>query len=109
MLAQAAGASRTQALSRNRPVRVEELKSGDTAENSLRMNVQGTLDDLASSTGGFLIANTNDFLKGMQRVSTDISTYYPLSYAARARKYDGSFRAITVKFSRPGLAAQTRS
>jgi VWFA-related protein len=41
----------------------------DTAINSGKENAQDTLADLAQSTGGFLIANTNDFRDQLKKVS----------------------------------------
>jgi VWFA-related protein len=101
--------SKNQVFGESHPVTREEAMSGESAEASLRANVQGTLADLANSTGGFLIANTNDFRSGIQHVAEDIRTYYELSYTPTAREYDGRFRRITVKVSRPGVTLQTRS
>ena len=36
---------------------------------------------LAEGTGGFVIANTNDLLGGLQRISKDQNEYYLLAYA----------------------------
>lgn len=109
MLAQSARASRSQLSARpGSPVTREQALSGDTAEASLRGNVQGTLDDLSASTGGFLIANTNDLGNKMQNVAADIGSYYELAYTPQARKYDGKFHALAVKVARPGVRLQTR-
>ncbi|HVF28563.1 MAG TPA: VWA domain-containing protein [Pyrinomonadaceae bacterium] len=86
----------------------EEVMSTDTTESSLRKNEQGALEDLSTSTGGFLTANTNDLRKGMSRISSDLGSYYALSYTPPAQTYDGRFRQITVKLTRPGVAVQTR-
>ena len=81
--------------------------SGESAEANLRANVQGTMADLANSTGGFLISDSNDFRPGIQHVAVDIRGYYELPYIPAAREYDGRFRRMTV--SRAGVTLQTRS
>jgi len=101
--------SKNQVFGESHAVTREEAMSGESAEASLRANVQGTMADLATSTGGFLISDTNDFRTGMQHVAEDIRAYYELSYTPTAREYDGRFRRIAVKVSRPGVTLQTRS
>jgi len=81
----------------------------DTAINSGKANTQDTLADLAQSTGGFLIANTNDFRDQLKKVSEDISTYYQVTYDPKIDKYDGAFHKIEVHTSRAGLRIQARS
>lgn len=70
---------------------------------------QGLMRDLSESTGGFLIANTNDARKAMQKVAADIAGYYEVFYAPQISSYDGRFRKIVVKTSRPGITLQTRN
>jgi VWFA-related protein len=81
----------------------------DTAINSGKENAQDTLADLAQSTGGFLIANTNDFRDQLKKVSEDIETYYQVTYDPRIEKYDGTFHKIEVRSARAGLRIQARS
>ena len=81
----------------------------DTAVNSGKANTQNTLAELAESTGGFLIANTNDFRDPLRRVSEDIETYYELTYNPGIETYDGSFRKVEVKSERSGLRLQSRA
>ena len=64
--------------------------------------------DLAESTGGFAVANTNQIAEPMQRVMEDIRKHYELSYVPTSTKYDGHFRTIEVRLSRPKLSVQTR-
>lgn len=109
VLDQAATASARQMQAGRGSVSREDVMIGESAEESLRMNVQVTLDDLASSTGGFLIANTNDARPGMRLVQEDISSHYELVYEPRKIEYDGKFRAISVKVSRPDVRVRTRS
>src|SRR5579872_2510674 len=81
----------------------------DTAINSGKANTQDTLANLAQSTGGFLIANTNDFRDQLRKVSEDIATYYQVTYDPKIDKYDGAFHTIEVHSARPGLRIQARS
>jgi VWFA-related protein len=109
-LRQAAMTSQQQMLKRGvGAVTREEVMIADTAEVSLRMDVQGALGDLATSTGGLLIGNTNDVRTGIERAVHDLSGYYELVYSPSNREYDGRFRRIALKVSRPGVVVQTRS
>ena len=90
-------------------VTVDEVMIAENAEESLRANVQNTLGELAQSTGGFLTANTNDFKPNMQRIATDIGSYYEAAYVPVNQEFDGKFRKIAVKVTRPGVTVQSRS
>jgi VWFA-related protein len=81
----------------------------DTAINSGKANTQNTLEELAQSTGGFLIANTNDFRNGLRKVSEDIETYYQVTYDPGIEKYDGTFRKVEVRSARTNLRIQSRA
>lgn len=93
----------------SQPVRPSEAKVFDTAIESTRGNTQNTLANLAESTGGTLIANTNDFKGPLRKLEEDIVTYYELTYAPGIKTYDGSFRKIAVKMNSNDLHVQTRS
>lgn len=90
-------------------VSVEDVMIAENAEESLRANIQASLDEFAKSTGGFLIANTNDFKPAMARVATDIGSYYEAAYAPVSQEFDGRFRRIEVRVTRPGVTVQSRS
>jgi len=75
----------------------------------LSANRQEALREIAESTGGFLIANTNNTDKLLARVMEDVDTHYELSYEPARASYDGHFRKIEVRLARPGLQVQTRS
>jgi VWFA-related protein len=109
-LQEAVDASRRQMQSRGtRAVTREEALAGETSESSLRMNLQGSLADLAESTGGRLIANTNDAGAGLERAVADLSGYYEVIYDPRLVAFDGRFRKLEIKVNRPGVQVQTRS
>jgi len=90
-------------------VRPDEAKLFDTTIQSTRGNTQNTLASLAESTGGALIANTNDFRGPLHKLTEDILTYYEITYVPDIKSYDGSFRKIAVKMSSNDLHVQTRS
>lgn len=109
-LEQAAAASQRQAMSRGLgAVSKEQILSLDTAESALRRDVKGALADLAVSTGGSLIANSNDVRRGIERAVGDLQGYYEVVYAPPVQEYDGRFRRIRVEVSRPGVVVQARS
>ena len=80
----------------------------DDVELGAVSNRQQNMQELAESTGGFAVLNTNQVAEPMQRVMEDIRTHYELSYVPRSTTYDGHFRKIEIKLSRPNLTAQTR-
>ncbi len=90
-------------------VSVDEVMIAENAEESLRANLQESLHEFATSTGGFLIANTNDFKPAMARIATDIGSYYEAAYVPVVQEFDGKFRKIEVKVTRPGVTVQSRS
>lgn len=69
---------------------------------------QLAMRELAESTGGFAVTNTNEISLPMQRMMEDIRTHYELAYSPTSTHYDGHFRKIEVKISRPKVVLQTR-
>ena len=67
------------------------------------------MEELADSTGGFAVTNTNEIAQPMRRVMEDIRTHYELAYTPSATNYDGRFRKIEVRVARPHVHVQTRS
>lgn len=92
-----------------RAVRPDEAKVFDTSIQSTRANTQNTLASLAESTGGTLIANTNDFRGPLRRLAEDLLSYYEITYAPEIKSYDGSFRRISIRLNSSDLRVQTRS
>ena len=87
---------------------VQEMQIADTAESSLTLNVQQTLSDLAEGTGGFLVANANDFGKAVDRLAADIRGYYEIQYVPAVVSFDGSYRRIALKIARKDVVLQSR-
>ena len=67
------------------------------------------LRDLAESTGGFLIGDSNDLRQPLRRVNEEISSYYELSYNPDIENYDGSFRKLAVAANRKDLVIHSRT
>lgn len=89
-------------------VRRDEVMLAEDGNNVITMVPQNNLVDLAESTGGDPIANTNDLIPGLRQVSEDLQYHYELSYVPTNSVYDGSFRRIEVKVKRRGLVTRSR-
>jgi VWFA-related protein len=92
------------------PQLMESMHQTDYARFAvLSANTQEALRDLADSTGGFLIANTNNSEKLLARVMEDVDTHYELSYRPAIDQEDGHYRKIEVKLAWSDGRVQTRS
>ena len=106
----AVGASQSQMNNRgDEAVTPEQAKAFDTAIDATRANTQNTMANLAESTGGALVANTNDLKSPLHKFVQDIQTYYEISYSPGIKNYDGSFHKIQVKLASNDLRVQSRS
>jgi VWFA-related protein len=72
-------------------------------ENFARMMTQNAMDLLAQGTGGKTCKNTNNLSGCVEAALMDSSSYYELAYNPQNVKWDGSFHAISVKTTRPGV------
>ncbi|HEV8430166.1 MAG TPA: VWA domain-containing protein [Pyrinomonadaceae bacterium] len=84
------------------------MRALERNEDLLRFDPRSGLGPLSDETGGFLINNTNDLAAGIRRIDDDISGYYFLTYVPQNKEYDGRFRRIGVKVSRPNVEIQSR-
>ncbi len=84
------------------------MKRTDRQVAATRNNPQAWLQSLAASTGGFLVADTNDFRRPMERIVEDIYAYYEASYKPQNRDFNGKYRQLAVRVKREGLVAQSR-
>jgi VWFA-related protein len=87
----------------------DEMMASDNAEIAGRANIDLPLRDLAESTGGFLIGDSNDLRVPVRHVNEEISAYYELSYNPGIQTFDGSFRKLAVTASRKDLVIHSRS
>ena len=84
------------------------MKSLERNEELLRFDPRSGLGQLADQTGGFLIHDTNDLATGVRRINDDMHGYYMVTYIPQNEDYNGKFRQISVKLTKPSLDVQTR-
>ena len=105
----AARASATTVIRTDGGVTKDEIMASDNAEVSARSNVQEPVRNLAESTGGFLIADSNDLRVPLHRINEEISSYYEVSFNPGIQSYDGSFRKLSVSAHRKDLVIHSRN
>lgn len=108
-LATAAAISAQQRQADGGPVAREQLTQDDTMQTSLRSDVVDALGHLSTSTGGFLVTQTNDFGRPLARIAEDIRGYYEASYVPSTPAAPGQFRKIEVRLARQDAHVQSRS
>lgn len=69
---------------------------------------QQNLRDMADRTGGRAFYNRNDLDVGIRSSIDDGSTYYTLAYYPENKTWDGRFRTIAVRTTRPGVTLRYR-
>lgn len=87
----------------------EQMMQFDRAMDAIRANPQVALAELAESTGGFLIANTNDFRQPLRRLTEEANGYYEVLYRPANANLDGRFRTIEVKVNQRDVKVQARN
>jgi VWFA-related protein len=90
-------------------VSTAQILASDRAENAMRNNVQMPLRDLAETTGGFLIGDSNDLRTPLRKVSEEVNSYYEVFYSPGIASYDGSFRKTHVNVARKDMVVHARS
>ena len=84
------------------------MRALERNEDLLRFDPRSGLGSLSDQTGGFLIHDTNDLSGGLRRIDDDMNGYYFLTYVPQNKDYDGRFRRINVKVTRPNVEIQSR-
>jgi len=88
----------------------QNAQQGDATMQGVRASdSQSHLRELAEGTGGFLIANTNDFRKSFQQLDSDLETHYEVVYHPTTLKFDGRLHKIEVKVSHPDYQVESRT
>jgi VWFA-related protein len=77
-------------------------------EQVLSSPAAAVLGRLATDTGGFLLANTNDLAAGVVRMQRDRTTYYLLAYQPTNATLDNTFRRVAVKVKRSHVSVRAR-
>jgi VWFA-related protein len=85
---------------RRPPPPSEDMRNLSTRQNALR--------ELAENTDGLAVVNTNAIEAAMQRIVSDLTSYYLVGYYSTNTKLDGKFREITVRVKRPGVQVRAR-
>ena len=83
-------------------------KALEKNEDVLRQDPHNGLGSLAQDTGGLLFENTNNLRQGFDRVESDLHNYYLVGYTPMNETYDGRFRNIEVKVTRPDVTVAAR-
>lgn len=111
-MAQLNGAANASATAVNRQsgaTTKSEVMAMDNAESSGRSNTQLKLRELAESTGGFLIGDSNDLRGPLRKVNEEISSYYEVTFNPGIQKYDGTFRKLAVSSTRKDVVIHARN
>ena len=88
----------------------QNSRQGDDTISAVRTSdTQSSLRQLSEGTGGFLIANTNDFRKSFQQLADNLDAHFEAVYHPTSTKYDGRLRKIEVKLARNDLEAESRT
>jgi len=69
---------------------------------------QQVMYQLADGTGGFVIANTNDLLGGLERIGKEQNAYYILGYTPPESE-EGTCHVLKVKVDRGGANVRART
>jgi VWFA-related protein len=91
----------------NMQVTPDQVWMFDNAERSIRVNERGNMRDLAESTGGALLP-VQDLRGPFRRAMEEARTHYELTYSPANPEYDGRFRKIEVRVTRPGVKVFAR-
>jgi VWFA-related protein len=110
-LGQVASVSRTQATANSSlGAMKEKSRQNDNMNDAVRTSdTQASLRELSEGTGGFLIANTNEFRKPFQRIIEGFDAHYEAAYHPSSDRYDGHLRKVEVKLARADLQVESRT
>jgi hypothetical protein len=69
---------------------------------------QGTMNQMAETTGGRAFVNTNGLKEAIEKAIDAGSNYYTIAYTPANREWNGGFRKIQVKVDKPGMSLAYR-
>ena len=90
-------------------ISMDQAQATDRAIDAGNSDTQNAIGRLAASTGGTLVANTNDFKGPIRKIVEDAESYYEITYDPQIQKYDGAFRKVSVKTNVADLRIQSRA
>jgi VWFA-related protein len=67
-----------------------------------------SLADLATSTDGRFLLESNDLHGQLRQIADDLASYYLMGYYSTNPKLDGRYRTIKVRSKRPGIEVRAR-
>jgi len=91
------------------PVRDEGAIDSSTEGYNSTSTAKNPIADLSRDTDGLYIDAQESLKKPLQQMLEEMTTYYLANYVPPIKEYDGSFRAIAIKTTRPGIQIHTRS
>lgn len=65
-------------------------------------------ESIASDSGGFTVKNSNDLVKGLQRIADESRVYYLIGYNPTNTARDGKFRKIELKVTGKDMRVRAR-
>lgn len=74
---------------------------------SLRSKRDGLME-LADNTDGLALIHSNDLSAALRRFADSLSRYYLLGYYSTNTKFDGGYRRLEVKVTRPDISIKAR-
>jgi len=80
----------------------------ERVEDTMRLDSRTGLARLAEDTGGFLVDGTNNLRDAFRRIDEDSQFHYLLTYSPTDTNFDGKFRRIDVRATRPGARTFSR-
>ncbi len=90
-------------------VKTSDLKIAEPFAGNDRGKTQSALAELATNTGGFLVANTNNMKGNARRIAEEALTYYEVTYVPPPSPLDGRFKPVSVTSTRSNVSVQSRN
>jgi VWFA-related protein len=81
----------------------------DAGPSVMSTDLQANARHLATGTGGFAMDNSNDLRSALRRVMEDVRSHYEVTYTPDSTNFDGHFRKLAVRLTRPGMTVQSRA
>lgn len=83
--------------------------AGGGGPDAVNTDLQANSRHLATATGGFAMDNSSDLRTPLRRVMEDIRSHYEATYSPISTNFDGHFRKLAVRITRPGVTVESRA